>query len=339
MTQTQSATPYRATGTPRRLTHHNYFVGDINKTMDFYNQVLGIEETFRLENRPGGFMSNGNTHHDLGFVEVGEHTQDRGKRAQEKGIMEVPLEWGTKPGLNHFAYEMYNEAELVAAYERLTELGVTPWLLEDRLVTRSVYFSDPEGNGLEYTVDMLRNWRDYRKPGAKVFHQEYVPGQEEPKTESFITFDPEIRRVPDAALHAKRASHAVIVAADFVRLRHFYIDVVGLRELFHSPTGEFSVLHGKDYPSYSMALVAAVPGREPGVHRIAFELADDSGFDGAEEALAAKGVDVEFKVEHPKKRAVYFRDPDNNLVQCYHEAPDFLDALPSMDPALALMLL
>ena len=52
---TQSASTYRATGTPRRLTHHNYFVGDINKTIDFYNQVVGIEETFRMENRPPAF--------------------------------------------------------------------------------------------------------------------------------------------------------------------------------------------------------------------------------------------------------------------------------------------
>ena len=336
---TQSESTYRATGTPRRLTHHNYFVGDINKTIDFYNQVVGIEETFRMENRPAGFLSNGNTHHDLGFVEVGEHTRHRGEEAQAKGLTEVPLEWGTKPGLNHFAYEMYNEAELVAAYARLTDYGVKPWLLEDRLVTRSVYFSDPEGHGVEYTVDMLRNWRDYRKPGAKVFHQEYAPGQEEPKTESFITFDPEIRHVPEAPLHAKRSSHAMIVAEDFVRLRHFYIDVVGLRELYHSPTGDFSVLHGKDYPSYSLVLVAETPGRPAGVHQIAFELAGDSDLDGAEEGLAAKGVDVEFKIEHPKKRAIYFRDPDHNLVQCYHEEPDFLEALPSLDPALALVLL
>ena len=264
MTQTQSANPYQATGTPRRLAHHNFYVSDIVKTLDFYNQVVGIEETFRMENRPAGFMSNGNTHHDLGFAQVGEHTQDRGKNAQAKGIMEVPLDWGAKPGLNHFAYEMHNEAELVAAYARITDYGVQPWLLEDRLVTRSVYFSDPEGNGVEYTVDMLRNWRDYRKPGAKVFHQEYVPGQEEPKTESFVNFDPEVRRVPDAALHAKRSSHAVIVADDFVRLRHFYIDVVGLKELYHSPTGEFSVLHGKDYPSYSLALGRVNPRPRPG---------------------------------------------------------------------------
>jgi len=337
--KTATTTTYRATGTPRRLVHHNFFVGSINKTMDFYNQILGIEETFRIPDRGAGFLSNGNTHHDLGFVEVSEATRHRGKESQAKGIKEVPLGHGTKPGLNHFAYEMFNEAELVAAYDRLTECGVKPSLLEDRIVTRSVYFFDPEGNGIEYTVDMLSNWRDYRKPGASISQRDYVPGEESPNTSSFINLDPEIRRVEGAALHAKRASHCMIAARDFEKLRRFYIDVAGLRELFFSPSGEFCVLHGKDFPGYSTTLVAETTNRPAGVRQISFELVSPEDIAGAERRLAAKGVQLDLKTEHPEKQAVRFRDPDGTLVQCYHEEPGFLDALKTMDPALALQLL
>ena len=48
----------------------------------------------------------------------------------------------------------------------------------------------------------------------------------------------------------------MIVAKDFALLRRFYIDVVGLREMFLYPNGEFSVLHGKDFPGYSFVLAA-----------------------------------------------------------------------------------
>ena len=338
MTTTTQSKTYQATGTPRRLVHHNFFVGSIAKTMDFYNQVLGIEETFRIANRGAGFLSNGNTHHDLGFVEVSEVTRHRGEEAHARGIKEVPLEYGTKPGLNHFAYEMHNEAELVAAYDRISEFGVKPWLLEDRIVTRSVYFSDPEGNGVEYTVDMLSNWRDYRKAGATISQREYVPGKETPSTTSFVNLNPEIRRVESGALHAKRSSHCTIVARDFSKLRRFYIDVVGLREVYHSPSGEFSLLHGKDYPGYSTALVAHGPNRPAGVGQICFELAGPEDFANAEKRLAAKSVKLELRIEHPKKQVLRFRDPDGTQVQCYVEAPDFLDAVKTMDPALVLQL-
>ena len=77
------------------------------------------------------------------------------------------------------------------AGDRLLEFGAKPYLIDDRIVTRSVYFVDPEGNGIEYTVDMLTNWRDYRNPGAKWEHRPYMPGQETPETQSFVNPDPE----------------------------------------------------------------------------------------------------------------------------------------------------
>ena len=337
MVQTQDQETYQATGSPRRLVHHNFMVSDVAKTIDFYNQVVGIEETFRIGTNVG-FLSNGNTHHDLGFSEVSESTQNSGKKIRDMGIEQLSPDWGAKAGLNHFAYEMYNEAELVTAYDRLLEFGVKPYLVDDRIVTRSVYFVDPEGNGIEYTVDMLTNWRDYRKPGVQLEHRDYVPGQEPPDTETYINMDPEVRRVKEAALHAKRSGHSMIVAKDFAGMRRFYIDVVGLREMFLAPNGEFSVLQGKDFPGYSFVLAAESPNRPVGVRYIGFEMVSKEDIRGAEELLAARGVQVEYKIEHPKKQVVCFRDPDDVLVQCYIEEPDFLESLNDMEPALALLL-
>lgn len=71
---------------------------------------------------------------------------------------------------------MRNEAEVVAAYRRLTDGGVKvrtqslewqgpeAWMTPG-LVTRSLYVDDPEGNGVELTADMLKNWQDIRLVG------------------------------------------------------------------------------------------------------------------------------------------------------------------------------
>ena len=324
---------YQATGAPRRLVHANMYVADFERSFDFYNRILGVEETFRILEDKIVFLSNGNTHHDLAFIQVPEPEETR----PENNVR--PREYPSRPSLNHLAFEMYNEAELVEAWRRLDGGGVGPLGLEDRMVTRSVYFHDPEGHGIEFTVDMLSNWRDYRKPGVTVAHKPYVPEAETPKTETFINMDPEIRRIDSAPLHAKRTAHATIAAQDFSALRRFYTEMVGLKELFLDPNGAFCVLQGKEYPGYSLVLVPASAHHKPGVHQVAFEIADPGDLTGATERLAAKGVRVEYKIEHPTKQAVYFRDPDDTLVQAYHETPGFLDELEEMDPALAVLLL
>ena len=58
----------------------------------------------------------------------------------------------------------------------------------------------------------------------------------------------------------------------------------------------------------------------------------------AEEQLAARDVQVEYKIEHPKIKVVRFRDPDDVLIQCFYERPDFLESLEDMEPSLALLL-
>ena len=313
-------------GVPRRIAHGNFFVGSLDKSMGFYNQVAGIEETFRLGERPAGFISNGNTHHDMGLVEVGPHTQDRGIKARAKGILEIPEEYGRRPGLNHFAYEMKHEADLVAAYERATKAGVKMNLVEDRVVTRSVYFADPEGNGIELTADMLSDWRNYRRPGAKLQHEEYIPGKHPPSTQSFYAEDPEIRRTEGAAFHSRRFAHATLIAADYGSMTGFYREIVGFEEVAIEADGQYSLFRG-DYAGYSLAIFPATANRPPGVHHIAFELIDKSDFDQVEARLESMKVPVEVRIQHPSKQAIFVRDPDDVLVQFYCEEPDFVDSV------------
>ena len=325
------------TGVPRRIAHGNFFVDSLDNSMDFYNQVAGIQETFRLGDRPVGFISNGNTHHDMGLVEVGPHTHDRGVKARAKGILEIPEDYGRHPGLNHFAYEMKHEADLVAAYDRATQAGVKMNLVEDRIVTRSVYFADPEGNGIELTADMISDWRSYRRPGSKLEHIEYIPGENPPTTESFYATNPEIKRTEGAAFHSRRFAHATLVATDYVSMVQFYREIVGFEEASTTPDGQYSLLRG-DYPGYSLAIFPAIANRTPGVHHIAFELTDKGDFDEVEARLGGMNVQVEVRIQHPTKQAIFVRDPNGVLVQFYYEEPDFLRSLGDMDSGIAIYL-
>jgi catechol 2,3-dioxygenase len=337
--QAQQERTQFATGVPRRIVHGNFFVNNHEKSMDFYNNVAGVEETFSLP-WGAGFISNGNTHHDMALVQVSEErTGSRGAAARALGVTQLTDDFGRYPGLNHFAYEMKHEADLVAAYERAKQAGVKMTLVEDRVVTRSIYFFDPEGNGVELTVDMLANWREHRYKGAKIEHADYIPGKNPPSTQNFCNYNPEIRRIERAAIHPRRFSHATLIASDFEAMVNFYTDVVGLNEAWTAPDRSYSLLRGHgDHPGYSLAIFPATTNRPPGVHHIGFELVDNNEFDDIEGNLKRMNVGLELRVDHATKKAIFVKDPDGLLVQFYVEEPTFLDSISDLDSETRLNL-
>ena len=55
---------------PRRLAHANIFVGQLERSLAFYHDVCGIEIVGTELGIRAGFLSNGNSHHDVGCVEI-----------------------------------------------------------------------------------------------------------------------------------------------------------------------------------------------------------------------------------------------------------------------------
>ena len=66
---TEGKTEHMVRFRPRRLGHANLFVSDLDRSMRFYNAVCGLEEVRREPAIRIGFLSNGNTHHDVGLVQ------------------------------------------------------------------------------------------------------------------------------------------------------------------------------------------------------------------------------------------------------------------------------
>ena len=136
---TQVKAPYfRA----RRLGHANLFVTDVERSLDFYHRVVGIEEVYRKASPTdlqgpavGGFLSNGNTHHDI-------------------AVFRHP----SAPALNHLAFELECEADLIEGYRAAADAGTT-FRVSDHHITRSLYTRDPDGNGIEIYSDSTKEWR------------------------------------------------------------------------------------------------------------------------------------------------------------------------------------
>lgn len=296
---------------PRRLGHANLFVGQLERSLEFYNRVCGLEEVRREPGIGAGFLSNGSTHHDIGLIQVGEQA-----RVGLDGHVQVPKGRGTRPGLNHLGWEMETEQQLVDAHRRARAAKAPIHRTTNHQISHSVYMFDPEGNLNEFYADVMKDWRTLFNP----FRDDLVSGPWDPDAqpasrEANYNPKPEIRRVAGAMFHPVRISHAVLVARELGRLRDFYVDVGGLRLVAETP--QYVCLRGTETSIYDLTLFQMTDSLRPGLHHVGFELADSTDVENREAALRAAGVPVETTPRYPAKRSVVFRDPDGLGIEMY----------------------
>ena len=129
----------------KSLGHVVLRVTDRERAERFYGGVLGLPLCARFDE--GGmkmaFFTLGN-HHDFAVMEV---TGEGSSRSE------------TAVGLHHVAFNIGTTLdELREAKAKLDAAGIATHPI-DHDVTKSLYFSDPDGNGIEVYVDTSDAWR------------------------------------------------------------------------------------------------------------------------------------------------------------------------------------
>ena len=118
-------------------------VRDQERAEAFYNGVLGIPIVGKLKKPPMTFFSLGN-HHDFGIL------------ATSNDAVAPPPD---SPGLFHVAFKIGDTLdELWAAKKELETAGLKVGSY-DHGITHSIYFDDPDGNNLEFYVDISDAWK------------------------------------------------------------------------------------------------------------------------------------------------------------------------------------
>ena len=121
-----------------RLQHAMLYVTDLARSVDFYHEALGLEETWR--DGPIALMrAVGSTnHHDLALLAVGEDAH----RPPSGSV-----------GLYHLAWEVWTIDELAAAAAALSAMRALTGA-SDHGAIKSVYGRDPDG--IEFEIDLGR---------------------------------------------------------------------------------------------------------------------------------------------------------------------------------------
>ena len=127
----------------RSLGHVGIKVRDQQRAEAFYNGLLGIPIAARYPQMSMTFFTLGN-HHDFAVVAVGDDAED--PPAKSAGLLHVAFKIGDSID------------ELREARVKLEDAGLKVKAY-DHIVSKSLYFNDPDGNGIEFYVDSSDAWK------------------------------------------------------------------------------------------------------------------------------------------------------------------------------------
>lgn len=307
----------------RRVGHVNFYVASLDASMAFYADVIGLEEVYRTPASGGGFLSNGNTHHDVGFIDA------TGAVARARGA---------RPGtLNHLGFELDTEQALVDAWERARAAGTTFLRTMDHDIAHSVYNTDPDGNVYELYADVVADWRSQRTGIVTKPKPDWWPGATPPVADRCWHDAPPIRRVEHAVFHPDRTTHATLAVSDLEASIAHYESIVGLRTMARGAEGAFAVMCGQTGEP-CLVLIRASAALLPGFHHVGLRVADADDLARSVERARAAAIPIEVDIREARRRAVILRDPDGLAIQLYADVSDGPD-LGTVDPDFAPYLL
>lgn len=300
---------------PRRIGHVNLYVADLERSVSFYEKACGIE-LVRLEPAiRGGFHSTGRTHHDVGLIEVSKGVDRIGR----DGKVQIAATRGTRPGLNHVAWEMECEADLVAACQRLRKSGYPIQRLFDHLISHSVYIADPDGNVHEFYSDAMPDWwRIFNLEHEDLVTSDWDPFVAPPSTTCHYPVDPPVREVPGSLLRPRGITGATFTTSRFDEMKRFFVDIAGLSVISErNDEARRAILAGScGHPD--ITLVAVTKGAPLGLRLFSFQLDGRTELRAAADGLADLTGGRPRLVEDKRRCAIVLTDPDGFQVEFYH---------------------
>lgn len=121
------------------LGHVVFYVKDLERSLNFYRDLLGFKEVGRIFNGAAAALTSGRTHHELLLIQVGDAPGPPSGR--HRGLYHIGIKVGDSLD------------ELSEAKRELEQAGISIDGMSDHTVSQSLYLKDPDGNEVELYVD------------------------------------------------------------------------------------------------------------------------------------------------------------------------------------------
>jgi len=126
---------------PSKFAHVVFNTHRYEEMIGWYQRVFEARVQHRGDRL--AFLTYDDEHHRFAFLNLGPAPAD------------LPLRAANQVGVNHLAYTWRNLGELVDLYKRLKADGILPYRPIRHGPTLSMYYRDPDGNQLEFQIDLL----------------------------------------------------------------------------------------------------------------------------------------------------------------------------------------
>jgi catechol-2,3-dioxygenase len=123
---------------PVKFAHVVYQTRRFDQMLAWYRSVFEAEVVY--ENPALAFLTYDDEHHRFALANLDVLKPDG---ASDRGEI----------GVNHVAYTYRNVGDLLDTYVRLKEAGIEPYWPVHHGTTLSLYYTDPDGNRMEFQVD------------------------------------------------------------------------------------------------------------------------------------------------------------------------------------------
>src|SRR5215212_3501680 len=131
----------RAMVKPVKFAHVVYMTRRFDQMIAWYRDVFEAEVVY--QNPALAFLTYDDEHHRFAFANL-DLLKPAGPAQGERGDI----------GVNHVAYTYANVGDLLGTYKRLRAGGIMPYWPVHHGTTLSLYYTDPDGNRMEFQVDV-----------------------------------------------------------------------------------------------------------------------------------------------------------------------------------------
>jgi catechol 2,3-dioxygenase-like lactoylglutathione lyase family enzyme len=127
---------------PSKFAHVVYNTHRYEEMIDWYTRVFEARVVHRDDRL--AFMTYDDEHHRFAFANLGPLPDPAPQPRLGRGA-----------GVNHVAYTWNDLGEFVELYKRLKAQGIVPVRPIKHGLTLSMYYADPDGNLMEFQIDVL----------------------------------------------------------------------------------------------------------------------------------------------------------------------------------------